>query len=641
MRTVINMLSEAAVTFRNDPYVVQKEDSGWIPKTFKDVDKESDLFARALIARGIKKEDKAAILSEGRRNWVISEFGILKAQCIAVPLSIKLLEEEIPFRLNHSESAVVVVSENSLDKILNIHSSLDRKPLVIVLSNFNGDVLERAEKAGLQEGKDVILYRDFILEGETSGESTVTELDKRVKDIKEDDVVTISYTSGTTGNPKGIMLTHLNYYANSADAVQSFYIPEREKTLIILPLDHSFAHTVGIYVGLRRGLALHFVDARGGGMAILRNIPGNLVETKPYFLLTVPALSGNFMKKIQAGVAAKGSFINGIFTRGVTAGIKIHRDGFRKASFAVRLRYGFDYFLARKLVFPKVLSIFGGDLQFCVGGGALLEVSQQEFFNAIGAPIYQGYGLTEATPVICSNTPARHKFGTSGVVLPSIETRIMKDDEAEAAPGVPGELVIRGENVMKGYYKNVEASSEVLRDGWLWTGDLGYFDEDDFLVITGRAKALLIAADGEKYSPETIEEAVINNCPYINQIMAYNEQQKFTSALITLNEDEVKKALKSGKASTAEELLTLIKDSFYSFKDKSSIPPQWIPGTFAIIEEPFSEKDQLINSTMKLVRYKVRDFYMDRINSIYEGAGSDIMNEDNIRVLKSLFDLKD
>ncbi len=641
MRTVLNMLDEAAVTFRNDPYVVQKEENGWEPRTFHEVNCESDLFARGLISRGMKKDDKVAILSEGRRDWVISEFGILKAQCISVPLSIKLLEEEIPFRLNHSESAAVVVSENSLDKVLGILDQLEKAPLIIILGNFTGKAMEKAAAAGLKAGKDAVLYEDFIEIGKNSGEATADELKGRVADVKEDDVVTISYTSGTTGNPKGIMLTHLNYYANSRDAVELFYIPKREKTLIVLPLDHSFAHTVGIYVGLRRGLALHFVDARGGGMTILRNIPGNLVESKPYFLLTVPALSGNFMKKIQSGVAAKGGFINGIFTRGVEAGIKIHRDGFRKASLPVRLRYGFNYFLARKLVFPKVTGIFGGDLAFCVGGGALLEVSQQEFFNAIGVPIYQGYGLTEAAPIICSNTPPRHKFGTSGNVMPSIECRIMKDEENEAAPGVPGELVIRGDNVMKGYFKNPEASREVLKDGWLWTGDLGYFDSDGFLVITGRAKALLIAADGEKYSPETIEEAIVNNCPYINQIMAYNEQKKFTSALITLNEDEVKKLIKSGKFSSSSEILEVIKESFYSFKSSSSIPAQWIPGTFAIIEEPFSEKDQLINSTMKLVRYKVRDFYIDRINSMYDGQGSDIMNEDNLRIIRSLFDLTD
>ena len=639
MRTVLNLLKDAAVKYKDDAYVLQKEDSGWLPCSFSRVEEESDLFAQALIARGFKKDDKIAILSEGRQNWVIGEFGLLKAQCVSVPLSIKLLAEEIPFRLNHSESQAVLVSEYSLENILNTLKDLDRKPLFIVLSDFMGNVTGLAEKAGLTMGRDLVLYDDFIKEGRESGENTAGELQRRLADVTEDDTVTISYTSGTTGNPKGIMLTHLNYWANSLDAVKTCPIPERARSLIILPLDHSFAHTVGIYISLRLGLSMYFVDARGGGMATFRNIPSNLTEVKPYFLLTVPALSGNFMKKIQAGVAAKGSFINGIFTRGINAGIKIYRDGFRKAPLTVRLRYGFSYFLAKKLVFPKVREIFGGELAFCVGGGALLEISQQEFFNAIGCPIYQGYGLTEATPIISTNTPPRHKFGTSGVTMPSIDCRIMKDDTEEAGQGVPGELVIRGENVMKGYYKNQDASKEVLRDGWLWTGDLGYFDKDDFLVITGRAKALLIGADGEKYSPEIIEEAVINNCPLVNQIMAYNEQQKYTTALITLDEGAVKKEIRSKGINTAEEALNMLEESVFSFRKKTNIPSQWIPSTFTIIEEPFSEKNQLINSTMKLVRYKVRDFYLDKIESMYGSNGRDLKSPANREAMKNLFGL--
>jgi len=641
MKTVLNMLKEAAETYRDDPYVVQKEENGWEPKTFSRVDEESAVFARALIGRGFRKEDKVAILSEGRRNWVIGEYGILKAQCISVPLSIKLLEEEIPFRLNHSESKAVLVSENTLDKILGILDRLKTRPLIIVLSNYSGKVQARAEDAGLAMGRDLVLYQEFLTEGRNSGEKTETELNRRLEDVGEDDTVTISYTSGTTGNPKGIMLTHKNYWANSLDAVKTCPIPERARSLIILPLDHSFAHTVGIYISLRLGLAMYFVDARGGGMAILRNIPKNLVEVKPYFLLTVPALSGNFMKKIQSGVAAKGTFVNGIFTRGVKAGIKIHRDGYRKAPLPVRLRYGFDYFLANKMVFPKVRQIFGGELAFCVGGGALLEISQQEFFNAIGCPIYQGYGLTEATPIICTNTPPKHKFGTSGIVMPSIECRIMKSDTEEAAPGIPGELVIRGDNVMKGYYKNKEAGEEVLRDGWLWTGDLGYFDKDDFLVITGRAKALLISADGEKYSPETIEEAVINNCSLVNQVMVYNEQRRYTTALVTLNEEAVRAAIRAQEITSAKDALDLLGKSVYAFREGTKIPAQWIPSAFAVIEEPFSEKNHLINSTMKLVRYKVRDFYMDKIEEMYGNTGNSLHSATNIQAMKNLFGLKD
>ena len=586
-----------------------------------------------------RQKTGVAILSEGRRNWVVGEFGVLKARGISVPLSIKLLEEELPFRLNHSGSKGILISEYSLDKLLSVLKELEKRPLIIVMGDYLKDVSSKAERNGLKMGEDIILYEDFLKEGEQASEEVEKELETRLSEVKEDDTVTISYTSGTTGNPKGIMLTHLNYWANSLDAVNTCPIPEKARSLIILPLDHSFAHTVGIYISLRLGLAMYFVDARGGGMALLRNIPGNLKEVKPYFLLTVPALSGNFMKKIQSGVAAKGALINGIFTRGVQAGIRIHRDGFRKAPLPVRLRYGVSYFLAEKLIFPKVREIFGGELAFCVGGGALLEISQQEFFNAIGCPIYQGYGLTEAAPIICTNTPLRHKFGTSGITMPSIECRIMENESTPAEPGVPGELVIKGDNVMKGYYRNPEASAEVLRDRWLWTGDLGYFDPDGFLVITGRAKALLISADGEKYSPETIEEAVVNHCPLINQIMVYNEQRRYTTALITLNEEAVKAELKARNVSDAAEGIKIISESFYSFRKESKIPSQWVPSTFTIIEEPFSEKNQLINSTMKLVRYKVRDFYINEIEKMYGSNGTDLNSPENLGALRNLFGL--
>ncbi len=260
-------------------------------------------------------------------------------------------------------------------------------------------------------------------------------------------------------------------------------------------------------------------------MNIIRNIPGNLVETNPTYLMTVPSLSGNFMKKIVSGVAKKGGLINSIFTAGVNAGIKLNGDGFHKPSLGVRLRYTPAHKLASTLVFPKIREIFGSQIQYCVGGGALLEVRQQNFFAAIGVPVFQGYGLTEAAPIICSNTPMRHKFGSSGVIAPSIECKIMKSDTEEAAVGERGEIVIKGLNVMKGYFKNEKASKEVLRDGWLWTGDLGYIDADRFLVVTGRAKALLIAPDGEKYSPEEVEEAIINHSQAVSQLMVYNDHK--------------------------------------------------------------------------------------------------------------------
>ena len=169
-----------------------------------------------------------------------------------------------------------------------------------------------------------------------------------------------------------------------------------------------------------------------------------------------------------------------------------------------------------------------------VGGGALLDIKQQQFYHAIGTPIFQGYGLTEAAPIISANTPYRYKLGTSGSVLPSVTCKIMRNDQEECDANEIGEIVIQGDNVMKGYYKNPVASDLALREGWLWTGDLGYMDEDDFLVVTGRNKALLISEDGEKYSPEGIEEAIVNSSDIFSHVMLYNDHRKFTTTSTTV-----------------------------------------------------------------------------------------------------------
>ncbi|MBI9104073.1 MAG: AMP-binding protein [Spirochaetales bacterium] len=639
MQTVITMLNDASEKFGNMPYLSQKEDSGWVSLSFKQAKEEAENFALSLIKRGFMKSEAITILAEGRNNWITGEFGILMAGCVSVPITIKLMPGEIPFRLNHSESKAILVTENTLDKFLSVMEDLDHKPLVVLLSNYRKSADETANKYGYEIGREIVHFDDMIKEGAAARGEFQKELDKRVADISEDDTVTISYTSGTTGNPKGIMLTHKNYWVNSHDADETLPLPIGVSILIMLPLDHSFAHTVGLYVGLLRGLSLSFVDARKGGLSTLRNIPVNLKERNSYFTLTVPAITGNFMKKMMAGVAEKGGLINKIFLKSLECGIAYYGDGNEKIPFSTKLKCFFPYKLASILIFPNLRKVFGDEIKFCVGGGALLEVKQQKFFNAIGVPVYQGYGLTEAAPIICTNTPKKHKFGTSGVILPSIETKIMKSDTEEAPPGVTGELVIRGGNVMKGYFKNEEETAKALRDGWLWTGDLGYKDPDGFLVIVGRAKALLIASDGEKYSPEEIEEAVINNSTVVNQIMAYNEQRKFTTALVTLNESEVKSIIKRDGLTEVDQVLKAIYESLYSFKNNNcTIPSQWIPHTMSILKEPFSEEQKLINSTMKLVRFKVAEFYKDRIEAMY-GEESEFFNDGNRAVVKELFDL--
>jgi long-chain acyl-CoA synthetase len=481
----------------------------------------------------------------------------------------------------------------------------------------------------------------------TLGKSTFDKNHDKIQEIensiKENDVVTISYTSGTTGNPKGIMLTHLNYFSNSHEAVNTFQIEELISTLIILPTDHSFAHTVGIYTSLVRGISIHFVDARGGGMNALKNIPINLVEAKPNFLLTVPALTGNFISKINDGIKAKGSFIEGIFNRGLDAAIHRNGDGFKKPDSVAQITSYFNYILAEKLIFKKLRLIFGSEIEFFVGGGALLDIKQQQFYKAIGIPVYQGYGLTEASPIISTNTPFAHKMGTSGKILGNITCKICDENGKELPQGKKGEICIQGDNVMKGYYKNEAATKETLKNGWLHTGDLGFMDEDNFLVVVGREKALLISEDGEKYSPEEIEEAIINCSPVIQQTMIYNDHKKYTTALITLNKAHTLDFIKENKITSAEELVSKLKEELLSFDKqpefKGKFPAKWIPSNFQIIEEEFSEANAMINSTLKMVRHKITATYQERLELMYGQNSTTTALDKNIEVLEQMFNL--
>ncbi len=632
------MLRNSAEKYPGTAYTNQKGDGGWVGLTYPEVLHESRFLAAGLYQLGIQKGDKVAILAEGRNRWITGEYGILFAGGTTVPLSIKLMPDEVLFRLNHSESKAIIVSRNTFEKVASIWSQMEFTKKIIFMDDDMGPIEKDCSQNGISMSKDIARYTDILQSGKHQFEELESYLDKTESEIEESDVVTISYTSGTTGDPKGIMLTQLNYHSNCTDSMDYFNVNEGDRLYIILPLDHSFAHTVGIYAALLRGLSLYFVDARGGGVQTLKNIPINLVECNPHFILTVPALSGNFMSKIKDGVAAKGAFVNGIFTAGLNAGVRMNRDGYNKAGFLVKLINYVPYKLADILVFSKVRQIFGNSIRFLVGGGALLDIRQQVFFYSIGVPVFQGYGLSEATPIISANTPEVHKLGSSGKVIPNLICKILLPDGSEAAKGDQGEIVIQGDNIMKGYYKNPDSTAKTVKNGWLYTGDLGYFDKDNFLIVVGRGKALLISSDGEKYSPEGIEEAIQNSSELVMQALVYNDMRKYTTAVITLDAAKINKYVHKHKVTDAETLLKAIKQDFYAFKEtseyKNQFPEKWIPSTFQIVDEPFTEANHMINSTMKMVRHKIQEVYHDKIEVMYTPEASNTMNQLNLEAVK-------
>jgi long-chain acyl-CoA synthetase len=633
-RNIIHLLSQAAKTYKDHRYVSRKTDKGWDSYTYSEVKQNVDYLASYYLDLGFGSGQNFAILSEGSPMWVMSEYSVLALNSVSVPLSVKLLPEEIPFRLNHSEVQGIFTSKNHLKKVLSILDQVDNQDMKIIFLDEDFEFFEiEMKKAGISLERG-ILFWNALRKGKELLSKHQVRLDEVQNNIGENDIVNISYTSGTTGNPKGIMLTHLNYYSNASDGISVFKLKESFRTLVILPVDHAFAHTVALYGALFKALDLFFLDTRGGTANAIKNIPINLKEVKPQFLLTVPALSGNFIQKMKEGVKDKGGFVNGIFERGLKSGFERNGDGFTKPGMRTQMSTWLNYNMASSLIFGKLGDVFGGELEFMVGGGALLDIKQQQFYKSIGTPIFQGYGLTEAAPIISSNTPFKHKMGTSGGVMPRVTCKIMRNDHEEAGINEIGEIVIKGDNVMKGYYKNNEASALTLRDGWLWTGDLAYFDTDGFLVVTGRNKALLISEDGEKYSPEGIEEAIVNCSTIFTHIMLYNNQNRFTTAVVSL--DPAKKSLiMKGSGVNA---YALVKEQFMAFMDdptyKSVFQKKWIPKTFFIAPEPFTEDNLMVNSTLKMVRYKILENYKPEIDTMYAPKGSQKIDEMNIKTLE-------
>ena len=638
------MLEEAAGKRGAAPYALRKTDAGWSAVSFSGAREGARELAAWFLSQGFRPGDACAVLGEGSPEWVVGELGLTDGR---MRLCSSL--HQAP-RRGDTLPPQSLCGEGNPD---------DEEPAPEGAGRSRGGRKTRSLKIiyldddpewarGVAAEHSIAADRVIgFAEARTAGRARLPELAgelQRIADAAgEDDTVTICYTSGTTGNPKGIMLTHLNYWTNCHDGVKAIPFGPGWRSLIILPMDHSFAHTAGLYTSLLCGFAMYFVDSRGGAIGTLRNIPVNLLECNPHFLFTVPTLSGNLMKKIVAGVEAKGGLIEKLFKAGIAAGIAFNGNGWNRPGLGKRARSFFPYVTARLLIFGKVKrAVFGKSIRFCVGGGALLDVKQQEFFAALGVPIYQGYGLTEAAPIISANTPRKHKFGTSGPVLESVECRFVKPDGSPAAAQETGELVIRGGNVMKGYFRNPEASAAALRDGWLYTGDLARWDPDGFLVVVGREKALLIAEDGEKYSPEEIEEAVTSCTDVVDQVMAFCDHRKYTAALVTLDTGKVERLVTSRGITCAAALLAELAAELNRYRTDpraKKVQAAWAPAVFQIVAEPFSDKDGTMNSTMKMVRHRVAEVHGGLMEYSYTAEGSTTDNPRNLAAVAALFKL--
>lgn len=612
-RTIIDLFEESVQKYSDFTFLLEKDQDCYKPTSYKETKLIAKQFGAGLCSLGFTKGTNLSILSEGRNLWIIGELALFYAGGVNVPLSIKLEESsDLLFRLLHADVKYIMVSSRQLPKIRAIKAQLPLLEHIILFDKLDN----YEEKESYYE--DVIeLGKEYLIKNEA-------EFDKIAQSINNDDFATITYTSGTTADPKGVILTHRNYTANVEQSLTCITIPPKFRMLIILPLDHCFAHVVGFYIMIASGATVATVQPGKTALETLKNIPINIKEVKPHILLSVPALAKNFKKNIETSVKAKGKVAEWLFNNGLKVSYFYNKDGWNRGSGFSFLAYPLVA-LVKNTLFKKVAEAMGGELKFFVGGGALLDKELQKFYYALGIPMFQGYGLSEATPVISTNTPKRHRLGSSGILVKPLDLKILDNEGNELPMGASGEIVIKGENVMHGYWKNPKATAETIKDGWLHTGDLGYMHKDGYLYVLGRFKSLLIGSDGEKYSPEEIEETIVTQSKVIQQIMLYNNQSPYTIAIIVADRSITP---------DRQKLLDLITEDLNRYKGKGEysgiFPERWLPATFILAKEPFSEQNKMINSTMKMVRNKVEEAYKQEIEFVFTPDGKNVYNKFNM-----------
>ena len=628
--TIIDFVEQYTREYSSLTFLREKVDGVWTETSFEETREESYRIGAGLMQLGLKKGDKVALLSQGRNLWITSELGILYAGGVNVPLSIKLTEStDLLFRIQHSDSRYVIVSEQQLGKIRNIIADCPKVEKVIVLDPI----------ADYRENEMPI--SDVIAMGEAYLKEHMEDFKAVYESIQPDDYANISYTSGTTADPKGILLTHRNYTANVEQGASVIHCEKGDVMLIILPLDHCFAHVAGFYTMMSYGGSIATVPVGKTAIATLKNIPIAIKEVKPMLMLSVPTLARNFRKNIETSIKAKGKTVERLYEFALNNAIKYNKEYWNRGGWQawrwplVKL---FD-----KIIFRAVREGFGGRMRFFVGGGALLDIELQRYFCAVGMPMFQGYGLSEATPIICANSDGHAIFGSSGRIVQPLDLKICDEDGNEVPHGQKGEIVIKGENVMAGYWKNPESTAKTVVDGWLHTGDLGYVKDEHpgYLWVVGRFKSLLITADGEKYSPEGFEDSLADGSKYIEQVILHNNQDPYTMALIVPNKDTLKELVKSKGLDPASEegkkaMLQKIQDEVNEYRNgkfAGMFPEMCLPKAIAVLPEAFTEQNQLLNSSMKIVRGRVEERYADRIEYAYTAEGKELVNERNIASL--------
>lgn len=594
IKTLAEMVNSLDKLYGERPFIKYRKEGEWISIGAEESKDIIYSLSAGLLSLGLNKGDKLTLISDTRYEWTLIDFAMEVIGLVNVPVYPSLTGEQMSYLIKHSEAKVIVVAKKSLlDKLTPYIDDLQNIKKIII---FDGETDVK---------KNVLSLNDL----ETKGKSDIESKGKKYledisQSIKEEDLASILYTSGTTGVPKGVMLTHKNFVTNAIESYERLELQPFVKSLVFLPLSHAYARTCN-YNMMTGGITLMYAENVG-------TIGRDLQETGPEFLVGVPRVYEKMYEKIVYNAEKSGGLKKSIFNWAKKLAVK-YTEKIRDKK-PIGPFFKIKYSIANALVYKKIKEKTGGELVFIQSGASALPKYISYFFTGIGIHVLEGYGLTEASPIICSNNIRQNKLGTVGLPLESTEVKLGEDKE----------LLIKGPNVMKGYYKNDSATKEVLtEDNWLKTGDICDIDDEGYIRVIERKKDLIKTSAGKYIVPQYIEnKAKINK--YISEFVIIAENRKYVSALILPNFDNLKEYCKEQKIEykTDRELIekTEINNLYRKIineeinKDLANYESIF---KFVLISEPFTIDKGELTPTLKVKRNVVYKKYREEIEKLY------------------------
>jgi long-chain acyl-CoA synthetase len=585
------MFFDAASRLGDQPFLWAKHAGTYRPLTWRETAARVSALSRGLRGLGIQHGDRVALISENRPEWLIADFAIVASGAITVPAYTTNTVEDFRHVLSNSGARAAIVSTAALtervlpaaDQITQLESVITIEPLV----------------SGQISHVEMHLWDELLVRGAAMPD----DVDTTVRAVGRDDIACLIYTSGTGGVPKGVMTTHANILANCYGAhelLTTFGLGD-EVFLSFLPLSHSYEHTAGMMFPVSIGAQIYFAEGAD-------TLAANMLEARPTLMTAVPRLYETLHQRILRGMERQKGLRRALFDRALALGRK-RCDDPHGLGLVERLA---DLMLER-LVRDKVRARFGGRLKAMVSGGAPLNPEIGKFFVALGVNLLQGYGQTEASPVIACNPPARIKIDTVGPALAGVEIRIEED----------GEVVVRGDLVMKGYWNDPESTSRTVQNGWLHTGDVGELDRDGYLRITDRKRDFIKNSGGDMISPARVEGYLALE-PEIAQVMVYGDRRPYLVAVIVPDSDYLVRFARENHR-PSRELADLVGDTELHkavgaavARVNRALAPLERVRRFVIAGEAFTVANGQMTPTLKVKRHAIRAAYGSALLALYE-----------------------